>query len=105
MVPVASIDEMMKTMTPELGKQGMDQWKAWMDAHKDVFVDMGAPVGRNKRVTSSGVEEVRNEVTGYSIVQAESADAAAQIFVGMMPHFEMPGSYVEVMPLADMSKM
>ena len=102
--PTASMEAMMKGMTPEQQKASMGEWMQWMDEHKASFVDMGAPVGKNKRVTQGGVADVRNEVGGYSIVQAESQEAAAKLFEGM-GHFQIPGAYIEVMRLADMGKM
>ncbi len=45
----------------------------------------GRPLGKTKRVTASGVAGVRNEVTGYTIVEAESHDAAAAMLDGH-PH-------------------
>ena len=104
MAPMASMDVMMKEMTPEKAKEGMNEWQQWMDAHKTSFVDMGAPAGKNLRVTAGGALDARNEVTGYSVMQGESREAIAEMFKGM-GHFQIPGAYIEVMPLVDMSKM
>jgi hypothetical protein len=52
----------------------------WMDDNKASLADRGAPVGKNKRIDTNGIKDVKNDVCGYSIVQAESADAAAMIF-------------------------
>ncbi len=104
MAPTASIDEMMKTMTPEQGKEGMDEWKKWMTERSSMFTDMGAPVGKNKRVTAGAIQDVRNEVTGYSIVMAESHEEAAKMFQ-TIPHFEIMGGYIDIMRLSDMGAM
>ena len=103
MAPVASIEQMMKDMTPEQGKAGMEEWTNWMKERAGNFVDMGAPAGKTKRVTAEGVSDVKNEVTGYSIVQAQSHEEAAKMFENM-PHFQIRGGYVDVMRLADMSE-
>lgn len=100
--PVAAMQEMMKTMTPEKGKQQIAEWGAWMENNKTYFVDQGAAAGKNLRVTASGASQVSNEIGGYSIMQAESAEALAEVFKGMS-HFQIPGAYVEIMPLIDMS--
>lgn len=104
MAPAESMNEMMKDMTPEQAKSGMEEWTNWMNERKEHFADMGAPAGKTKRVTLAGVEDIKNDVTGYSIVQAESHEAAAKIFENM-PHYQIRGAYVDVMRLADMGKM
>ena len=78
MAPVGAFDEMMKNATPEQQQKGMDKWMAWGDDHKADIVDFGAPGGKNMRVTKDHMTDVRNEVTGYSVVRAEiHKDAAA----------------------------
>ena len=92
---------MMKTMTPEKQQESMGEWKAWMGANAASFADMGAPLGKNTRVTAEGVRDMSNEVGGYSIMQAESAEAVAEVLKGS-PHFGMPGMYTEVMEVKSM---
>src|SRR5258708_711163 len=104
MAPVAEMDKMMKDSTPEDQKKGMDAWIKWMGMHKDDFVEQGAPLGKNKRVTKDSVSDKRNEVTGYSVVQADSHEEAAQIFKDS-PHLQMPGAYVEVLEWVEMPGM
>lgn len=102
MAPTSSIDQMMKSATPEQQKAGMTAWTNWMDAHKAQLAEMGAPTGKNKRVTTSGVSDVRNEVCGYSIAQAETHDAAAAIFADSPHLMNLPGAYVEVVEIMAM---
>lgn len=99
--PHAALEEMMKTMTPEKSKESMEEWRKWMAEHKESFVEEGAPVGKNKRVSADGISDVRNDINGFSIVQAESHEEAAKIFQGN-PQMQMPGSYVEVLELVKM---
>ena len=101
MVPIASIDEMMANTTPEQRKASMDGWMQWAQMHKSDLVELGTPVGKNKRVTTSGVSDVRNDVAGYSIVQAESHEDAAKVFADN-PHLQMKGAYVEIMECMSM---
>ena len=103
MAPASVIAEMMK-MTPDQGKAEMDAWVAWDGKHKAAIVDLGAPLGRTKRVSSSGVSDAHNEVTGYSIVEAESPEAAAKIFADH-PHLKMKGTYIDVLDLVDINAM
>lgn len=104
MAPIAEMDKMMKSSTPEDMKKGMDDWMKWADAHKKDIVELGAPLGKNKRVMKSGVFSERNEVAGFSIVQAESHEAAADIFENN-PHLVIPGAYIEVLEWVEMPAM
>ena len=76
---------------------GVEAWHAWGERHGAAIVDMGGPLGKTKRVTAAGIGEFRNEMTGYTVVRAESHEAAAKMFEGH-PHFMIfPGDGVEVM--------
>jgi hypothetical protein len=103
MAPAATIAEMMKA-TPEQMKTGMDDWMKWSDAHKKEIVELGAPLGKTKRVTTSGMSDTKNEITGYSIVQGDSFDSVAKIFKGH-PHLSMPGTTIDLLECMDMSAM
>jgi len=94
--PRAAIEQMMATVTPEQMEAGMDAWWGWMKKNEKVLADMGAPLGKTRRITAQGVADMRNEITGYTIVEADSLDAAARLFEGH-PHFRLPGAHVEVM--------
>jgi hypothetical protein len=101
----AEFEKMMKTSTPEQQQKGMAAWMAWMSANQASIVDGGAPLGKTKRVDAHGASDTRNDIGGYSIVQAESADAAAKLFGKEHPHLSMPGAWielVEIMPLPGM---
>ena len=67
----AEFEKMMKTSTPEQQKKGMEAWMKWMGDHEASLVDGGAPLGKTKRVNSKGASDTKNEIGGYSIVQAE----------------------------------
>ncbi len=102
LIPYAEIQKMMATSKPEDMKKGMDEWNKWMDAHKDAFVERGTMLGATKRVTTDGVADVHNDLTGYSIVQAESHEAAAKMFEGQ-PHLMMSGASIEIMTMTEMT--
>jgi hypothetical protein len=90
------IETMMKNSTPEQQKKGMEAWMKWMGDNKASLVDGGAPVGKSKKVDSKGASDTKNDVCGYSIVQAGTAEGAAKLFGKDHPHLQMPGSWVEV---------
>ena len=94
--------DMMKNSTPEQRRKGTEAWIKWMEDHKDSLADRGAPVGKTKRVDVNGVKDAKNDVCGYSIVQADSADAAARIFGKDQPFLQMPGAAVEIIEILQM---
>jgi hypothetical protein len=105
MAPSAQFEQMMKNATPEQQQKGMDAWMKWMGANKASLADGGAPLGKTKRVDTSGTKDAKNEAGGYSIVQAESHDAAAKMFGNDHPHLHVPGAWieiVEIMPIPGM---
>ena len=99
--PVGAMDEMMKNSSQEERDKSMEEWTKWMQAKGSAIVEMGAPVGKNKRVTSGGIEDVRNEVGGYTIVEAGTHEEAAQLFTDN-PGLLMPGGYVDVLAIVEM---
>ncbi len=77
--------------------QGMAAWKKWADDNAASIVETGGPLSRTKQVSTSGIADVRNNLAAFTIVQAESQDAAAKLFLNH-PHFTIfPGEAVEVM--------
>ena len=63
---------------------------------------MGAPLGKTKRVTASDMKDAKNEVGGYSIIEAKSHDEAAKKMQSN-PHFKMiPGGWIDVMEIMPM---
>ncbi len=66
-------------------------------ANEKVIVDQGSPLGKTKRISAQGVSDTRNEIAAYTIIEAESHEAAAKMFENH-PHFMIfPGHSVEVM--------
>jgi len=76
---------------------GMAGWKKWVDDYAPIIHEMGGPLSRTTRISASGVAEVHNNLSAFCIVQAESREAAAKLFLDH-PHFMIfPGDGVEVM--------
>ena len=93
--------KMMETASAEDRKKGMDEWRTWMKKNMAIFADMGGPTGKNMQVTASGMTQVSNDIGGYSIVQAESAEAAAKLLAGN-PHFQIPGAIIDLAEIVQM---
>ena len=78
-------------------RDGMAAWNQWGIDHAAAIVDNGAPLGKTKRVTCDGIADIRNQMAAYTLVRAESQEAAAKLFLNH-PHFAVfPGDGVEVM--------
>ena len=78
---------------------GIQAWGAWQAAQQSVIVDQGGPLSRTKRTSSTGIADVRNNLAGYVILQAESHEGAAKLFE-KHPHFTIfPGDAVETMEI------
>lgn len=87
----------MSALSDETRDKGMAAWGQWMADHADAVVDHGGPLGKTKKISKAGVTDIRNLVGGYSIVRAESHEAAAKMFENH-PHFAIfPGDSVEIM--------
>ena len=78
-------------------KEGVQAWGNWVQAHRDAMVDIGTPLGKTLRVSKGGTESIRNPLTAFTVVKAESHEAAAKMFEGH-PHFTIfAGDSVEIM--------
>ncbi len=98
-------EKMMRESTPEQQKKGMEAWMRWMGDHQGALVDHGAPLGKSKRVDATGASDSKNNLGGYSIVEAESADAAARMF-NDHPHVQMmPGGWIEIVEIRQIPGM
>ena len=63
---------------PEDMQAEMDRWKSWFDDIGASVVDPGNPVGMSRTVSADGVADDggANPVSGYTLVRADSIDAA-----------------------------
>jgi hypothetical protein len=94
------------TMTPEEMQPMMEKWntwiteglrQGWMLEAGDGLKKEGRVVNHKKVISDGPFVEVKEMVGGFSIIQAESIDAAAELAKGC-PIFLRGGS-VEVRPL------
>jgi len=80
-------------------QEGIAAWKAWVAKHEGVIEAIGGPLGKTKRVSAGGIDDVSNALGAFTVVRAESHEAAARLFE-KHPHFMIfPGDSVEVMPV------
>jgi hypothetical protein len=86
-------------------KAGKEAWMKWVKANEKSILDHGSPVGKTECISAKGISVTRNEIGAYTIVQAESHEAAAKLFENH-PHFMIfPGHSVEVMECLPMPEM
>ena len=86
----------MANATPEQAKAGMEAWMTWAAKAGDAIVDLGSPLAPAAHVgpASPGVDA--EQLSGFSILQSESADALTKVLDGH-PHLGMEGSSIEVL--------
>ena len=67
--------------SPEEGARQMERWQAWVAGLGDAVVNPGTPLGKFKTVTSGGVSDDAGSdpLTGFSVVKADSIDAALEM--------------------------
>ena len=93
-----------RAMTPDekaaRDAEGLAALEAWDEAHRDVIVYQGGPLGPTKRIGDDGeIIDMINEMTVFMVVKADSHEAATRLFEGH-PHMTVfVCDAVEVMPL------
>jgi hypothetical protein len=83
----------MSMATPDQAKAGMEAWMAWSGKAGSALVDMGSPL--NEGAILKG-EPNKGHIGGYSIVQAESLDAAKALMEAH-PHLKQDGFSIEIL--------
>ena len=74
-------------------------WDAWVEKHHAEIISMGGPLGKTKKVTQRGTDDTSNDMGAFTVVRADSHEAAAKLF-DRHPHFSIfPGDSVEIMPV------
>lgn len=107
MAPAASLEAWMKQdeSVRKADEEKMKaEWDRWMVEHGALLTNGTFGAGKTKRVTMGEVNDVKNDVMLISIVDAESHDAVADAFKDH-PHFGIPGAWIDVMPMNDLSGM
>ncbi len=79
--------------SPEEGAKQMAKWNAWVGGLGDAVVNPGTPLGKPKTVSSGGVSDDggSNPLLGFSIVKADSMDAALEM-AKACPTLEIAGT-------------
>ena len=98
----ASAMEQMGKATPEDMEKGMEFWMAWANGIGDGLVDIGSPLGKGQSISKDGNLPSESDITGYSVLQAQSMEEAKSM-LQQHPHLQWAeGCKIEVfesMPL------
>ncbi len=89
--------------TPEEGEKVMAAWTDWFAQMGEAVAIPGAPVGMSKTVQQGGIDDNggANPISGYTVVSAETIDAACQMAQGCPMVADGTGS-VEVAEVHEM---
>ncbi|MBI1212932.1 MAG: hypothetical protein GC190_15830 [Alphaproteobacteria bacterium] len=78
---------------------GMKAWHEFAAKHQAVTVFEGGPLGKTKKASAHGLSDTKNNMAGFTIIKADSHEAAVKMFENH-PHFAIfPGDSVEVMEI------
>ena len=83
----ATNDEMRK----EREKAGMDGWMKWAKDNEASIIDLGSPLGKTKRIDATGISDTKNEITAYTIVQANPTKLPPN-FLQIIRIYDLPGA-------------
>ncbi|HCU92302.1 MAG TPA: hypothetical protein DHU96_06000 [Actinobacteria bacterium] len=72
----------MEDFTPEQSAEQMKAWGDWMGRVGPALVDQGAPFGARTAVGDNGAVASPSDQNGYTIVEADSLDAARALTDG-----------------------
>ena len=87
-----SPDQMQKRV-----QQGMEAWGHWMETHSSNIIYPGGPLGKTLQTNRDGLSSKVNNDCGFVIVQEQTHEEAAKMFLNH-PHFSIfPGENVEIM--------
>ena len=69
--------------SPEESGQVMKAWTGWFGELGGALIDGGNPVSRSRTISPGGsVSDAASDVSGYSVIKAESLDAAVELAKG-----------------------
>lgn len=95
---LAKFRAMPKEEQDAVDAKGLPLWKEWEERNAAFLPDLGGMVGKTVRVSREGIAPAVNDICGYVVVEADSIEAAAEIFVDH-PHITtFPGDGIDIMP-------
>jgi hypothetical protein len=96
----------MSEMDPEAAEAVMGKWAVWMEGVGAAMVDMGQPFGPSASVVDDGSQRAADPASGYSVLEADSLDAAKALTSGHPYLSDATGAFAidiyEMMPAPGM---
>ncbi len=68
-----------KPSSPEEGAKNMAKWQAWIGGLGEAVVNPGMPLSGTQTVSQDGVAPSSSTMSGFTIVEAGSIDAAIEM--------------------------
>lgn len=96
-----SARDQMANATPEQMEAGMAAWQTWSNKVGYAIQDLGSPLAHTTHVGPGAASS--DGVSGYSIIEAGSADEVETILDGH-PHLTTPGGSIEVLELVPIAE-
>lgn len=95
--------QQMATATPEEKEAGMGAWMTWKEKVGDAILDFGSPLMPGEVCDATkNYTATNNEITGYSLIQANSLEEAKKMVLDH-PHLGWwEGCKVEIRPCIKM---
>ena len=72
----------MDQFSAEESEKQMQAWGAWMQSAASQLADAGAPFGARDAVSDDGSPATASDQNGYSIIEADSLEAARKLTEG-----------------------
>jgi hypothetical protein len=60
-------------------REGIAAWKTWVEKHQGAIVAMGGPLGKTKKITQRGIEDISNEMGAFTVVRARPPRSFSKI--------------------------
>ena len=80
--------KLMAAATPPQQAKAMEGWGKWAQKCGEQLVEMGTPLANGQLISKDGTaKKSRKNVSGYSIIQAETLDKAKKLLKGH-PHLK-----------------
>ena len=102
MAPAVAMEQMMKDSSTEDMQNAIKLWEEWIEKNSTSLIDGGDPLGKTKQASKDGITDIKNDIGGYSIVQADSHEEAMKLFGPEHPHLSIAGATIEVMEIIPM---
>ena len=93
----ATDEEKSRGLSEERQTKLITDWMSWSIRNGASITAHGGPLGKTLKITTKGATEMKNAVTGYIRIQAESHEEAAKLFLDH-PHLTLfAGNWIEIM--------